>query len=320
MTFEEYHKSIEYIKYNINNKIFYNSNDLLYHYTSPQGLKSILENGGNPVLWFSRVDCLNDITEGKEIIKLYKFVCDKLLNSNEITQEFYNIVYDLKPRDKVISISKEVNNKYDILKNFSMEEGEDYICCFSKEKDSLSMWNYYVKGYKYEGYNLGFNFFNLKTVLPQVKKMQLLKVIYDNIEKENIIAQFLREIYKISNLKDASHKLVFTLEIIQFLTDLKYAFKNKAFEHEKEVRIKVSFSKSIASDNVKFRIKNGLLIPYLELEIYKKCLRKIIIGPMIEKEIAKDTLIYFLEKNNYYIKNNENNGIEIVTSEIPIRY
>ena len=106
--------------------------------------------------------------------------------------------------------------------------------------------------------------------------------------------------------------------------------KHKAFEYEQEFRIIVSKPKPIhyevgkrrftlgnelisnKSDNILFREKDGMIIPYVEQQIPLRCLKEIIIGPTADFERLKDAItVYFLSRN---IK-----IVDITRSEVPYR-
>lgn len=63
----------------------------------------------------------------------------------------------------------------------------------------------------------------------------------------------------------------------------------------------------------KFREKNGILMPYIEKNFDKEILEKITVGPLIEREVAKENLELYLENNRY-------KNVEIDYSKAPIRY
>ena len=41
---------------------------------------------------FTNANYLNDTSEGKDVIKQYKFVCEKMLREKRISQEFYEAI------------------------------------------------------------------------------------------------------------------------------------------------------------------------------------------------------------------------------------
>ena len=70
----------------------------IFHYTSPEVLLKIL-NKDNIELRFTRSDCVNDTTEGKHIIEVYKKLCNELLANKLISKEFFDLVIKSRPRD-----------------------------------------------------------------------------------------------------------------------------------------------------------------------------------------------------------------------------
>ncbi len=140
-------------------KKYWNVPDIVFHYTSPDSLVEIIN---AKQLWFSRFDCLNDTGEGKYIQEIYARVLDKLRSENQIDGDFLNKVEGVKPSYcRFFRQPGKQGTKSD--DGVTVYEGFDvttkpYICCFSKEDDSLPMWNYYSKNGSYEGYNIGFHY------------------------------------------------------------------------------------------------------------------------------------------------------------------
>lgn len=127
--------------------MFLNSNELenkiLYHYTTPEGLLGILQSD-SVKLRLTKASALNDMMEGKILKERYKSVCTKLYREGKMNKKEYEFLME--------------NTKLD--NNGELKESEYrkmYICSFSLERDSLPMWNYYVKGGGYQGYNIGFS-------------------------------------------------------------------------------------------------------------------------------------------------------------------
>lgn len=99
----------------------------LYHYTSGQGLYGILNSSQ---LHCSDVNFMNDPSERTYFLDLLEIVFEKANECKDIYLELYNKSYQ-----------DAVTDPFD-----------RYVASFSKNPDSLSMWNYYAKG---NGYNLG---------------------------------------------------------------------------------------------------------------------------------------------------------------------
>ena len=305
------------------------SNNIIYHYTSPEGLKAILESHS---LRFTNYKFLNDTEEGmfdkeNECIKnvIEKELC-KIENND-------NIKTFLKKVQKSINCTKGLDDII-IVKNprtdsYEEKKYDHYVFSLSIEKDSLPMWNYYVKDKKYEGYNIGFELEILEKLIKE--KTNKYGNIYNNyinydMEKIHTIVQNIIKIYL-----DVCHK---TREGIPFdcaseLLTNKIFFKNCCFEPEKEYRFVFQEEKKDKKrDNGIFKynffIKNGVFIPYVDIDLeqdIKTIIKSITIAPLVEKDIAKKGLEQFLINNGYEVYNEKTKkGIKIETSNCPIRY
>ena len=117
------------------------SNSILYHYTKPEKLLSILESG---IIRFSNALYLND---KEEVTYSYKLICGLIDEMPDLNQELFS-----KIREHFFSI-------YTNIINGSNDFGykyEYYTISFSTESDNLTLWNNYAKGQNYTGYNIGF--------------------------------------------------------------------------------------------------------------------------------------------------------------------
>lgn len=298
-------------------KLRYNGWKPIYHYTSPNGLLGILQKE-KPILWFSRFDSLNDTSEGTYIVDVYKNVCEKLYEKQEIDKPFYVAIKDIQPDVKeVFSYKSEFNANETKGK---CQEFESYICSFSKTRDSLPMWNYYSKNNRYEGYNIGFSFNNTQDtgVQSSFEKgyfFSLLCVIYNNEKQEEIIREEILRFYK--EIEDFENEIQsIKTAVAVFLKDLSLIFKKPFFAHEKEIRAVIRLPKEEHKDfPVKYRNMNGYIVPYIEVAFEKEDVCGITIAPLHNDVLAKNNL----EKMMVYFGYNLTLK-DIKNSEIPIRY
>lgn len=305
----------EIIRYNLQNcnECYYNSLRTIYHYTSPEGLIGILQQN-NPVLWFSRYDILNDTAEGKNVMSVYRKACNKLLNSKEISKRFYDDIYNLEIAKKTALIYKEaINNTI----HGKYTECDKYICSFSKNGDSLPMWNYYVKNNKFEGFNIGFTFFANeydihKTALDNGYSIEFYSVIYDENQKLEIIKKKILNIYSAITNYDKQINRVQT-HLMNVLNDYSLIFKTECFKHEEEVRAIIELPREQNIFEIKYRTKNGYIIPYISFELSKVNICEINIGPLLKDDSCKKNIADMLLRYNYH-------PCRIKSSAIPIRY
>jgi hypothetical protein len=98
-------------------------------------------------------------------------------------------------------------------------------------------------------------------------------------------------------------------------------FKNYDFKEENEVRF---VNPPYTNLTPKYRARNDIKIPYVELEMRKSQklpIEEIIVGPGFDDyETEKTELTKLLENNGYKVKHGEDDdGIEIKRSKIPYR-
>lgn len=150
---------------------------MLYHYTSPKVIMNIIREEG-VCLRFSRYDCLNDTSEGKEAVAIQQEVCGQLRQEYADSRhklELLDEIEVLRPDFKSIFVESGDRLQAESVEHdsFTFTQGDTgadkpsaradicmipavpYICSFSQEPDALTMWNYYTKGTHYEGYNVG---------------------------------------------------------------------------------------------------------------------------------------------------------------------
>lgn len=277
-----------------------------YHYTSPEGLKDILDKHS---LWFTRYDCLNDYTEREYIFEVFASVCERLKNNGQISSDFYNEIVKLKADNEEILSHPDDRHDY---KSFHCDY---YICCFSKNQDSLPMWNYYTKGNRFEGYNIKFSRHlvdNFEQKYGKNIRIEAFSVVYDNKEQQQKIEE---AILRLFNLMEESEDMSDIKPcLLYFLKTHSFLFKKECFKHEEEVRIVVTLPKGGNQYiPIHYRIINGNFVPYIELDFEKDFVYEITMGPSINTKITKNILSEYLAKNNYIVT-------DIKPSNIPIRY
>ncbi len=203
----------------------------------------------------------------------------------------------------------------------SVKYQKKYICSFSKNQDSLAMWNYYSKDSKYEGYNIGFYSVEIKEAFNHFfgsgNSGQVFSVIYDKKEQQELIETFLLEILEYYSV---TRKERIKLEISKQLANWSLIFKSKYFQHEDEVRVIISIpqnAKTHSSLCVKYRNNFGYIIPYIELPFEKDYVSDVCIGPLQCTEKQKETQKNILQER---LKANSYNNSRVSYSKIPIRY
>lgn len=285
----------------------------VFHYTSPEGLYSILSNCS-----FRFTDCqfFNDRSEYVYIKEPLKCAINDILGS-------------LKNNNLIESVDKWLNEEYQVLEKKVNVAQRYYVFCASMDDDSLNMWNYYVKSGKYQGYNIGISIEKLidyaKNINLPYAEMWHGAIIYDQDMQNRIIVNMIKKIdnrlwnikkevsytdYWYCHLQEAQTEIMESIELYRLF------FKAKAFENEREYRF--VFRLPVGMENSEyfipgFQVKNGVLSPYFDFVFAKNILDSIIISPMIEEQIARRGIELYINRDDY-------KNIDIRTSSIPIRY
>ena len=297
----------------------------VFHYTSPDGLLGIVKDKGIN-LRFTRYDCVNDLSEGKDVLRCYLLACRNCLDAGTVSRAFYEAIRDIElDISAVMSFNIDrrmsLDSELDLSEKYVPLKCEAYICCFAQDGDSLPMWNYYAKKGVNQGYNVGFDagLTDRENILLENTSihMEMVSVIYNEDKKIGDIQNVIESVYKYSDgepdycncrrlIKDELKKRMFR-------------FKSQFFAHEREIRLVLYVPIELHVDTesedrlkIKYTSQKGYLIPYVDLVYKKELLGRITVGPLLEKEISIRTL--------ETLKANYNYDFEIVTSNVPIRF
>lgn len=303
-----------------------NDEKRIYHYTSPQGLYKILDN-----LSIRFTDCqfLNDKSEYTHIEEPLEEAFKEIEKDlNNFKWDFFEVLNDNFEYDD-FRITK-TSSKFKI----NSTKKKYYVFCSSTIKDSLGMWNYYVKGGNYEGYNIGFSVNQLLNCFSTIENSEVEvfygKVAYKEENKIEILKDLILEAdRKIDNKeKNTSNFEEFKIvkqeikgEVISYLENYRLFFKDEAFSNESEYRFVLRLPRKYtpnADAPIKrgFDVRNGIFTPFCVLSINKQeTINSIMLSPMLESKLAKHGLKRFLKLNGY-----NNDKIAIEESKIPIRY
>lgn len=328
----------------------------IFHYTSVEGLKNILQ---TKKLWFSGIQYLNDANEIKEAIKAMR--------------DYFDMLDDGQYYSKIKPISDMI---FEHLERIVLNSNV-FVCSFSFGKDELPLWRYYTKDNICQGYNICFSIEKLlQTMVKQ--NVELLDgcnitygnaIYYDRNEQEEIEKIINGVFYKFVEKYPTIAKQILLVskkifELFEKLTDKQNAYynekvdsvileaktiekyladiywfdtkklsfeksmfadptfyiKNKAFESEKEIRIVIQIpddKMKTIQDKIKFRTCNGILVPYLELEFGVEAIDGFNLSPTLKDDIVERGLRKYLDCCGFDINKMEY-GIQ--KSQIPLRY
>ena len=254
-------------------------NEIIYHYCDANAFHSICT---NRKLWFNDLFSMNDSLE--------------IHWGYSIWEEVASL--------KIREYGKDFLDEIDEILHFSGFQGLLLANCFSTNRDVLSQWRAYANDGK--GYVIGFDAKELLN-LP----VKALEVLYDKEQQIKEASAVIDMLYLIKQDDLEAFKTYCYL----FGHDLS-SFKNPAFIEEKEIRLihLLDFKRSNKSlklvdeggryfgeerkgEEVKFRIKEDIPTPYIELNFSNNGktnpIKEVIIGP---KNSVKETAIsIFLE-------------------------
>ena len=285
----------------------------IYHYTSPSALNSIIS---NHAMRFTDRNYLNDYSEGRYVMDLCVHSRFELMLPKECRAYF-------KERCRVL-LNNPMNKKRHI-----------YQCSFSTQSDNLSLWNYYTKSDGVKGYNIGFNSKELSQELitsSSIKKHRIEvlhgKVVYSVNKQKSIIKSVIDDFYAIinDNLMDFAFMRLAIEVLVEKILLVGSFFKSLHFKQENEYRLLIHLTPYFDEQEkvVKFMVlnksaqtyeKNNLLIPYLDIEFAKTNLNSICISPTLNYDETISNL-----KNALNIHGYSSTKVQVVKSEIPIRY
>ena len=232
-----------------------------------------------------------------------------ILGKDKIILRATNISYlndsrELKEGIEVVQKIENINIPPGAMRNY-------YITSFSNCDDNLSMWGMYAANGS--GCSISFDF-------------ECLKYGYEVIAQctygEENIKKYLKnftELIKNGKFTTFGDPAPSQESIEKSKTDLYnniilstcLTAKNQAYAHEQEIRGIVHCSES---QSIKFKQKNNYIVPYIEVNLPKKALKAITIGPTSNTELTIQSVVHFLHINEYDL-----NNVIIKASKIPYR-
>ena len=292
----------------------------IYHYTTLNGLISIIE---NQTFYCTNIYYMNDKEE-------YKYGVSQI----------NKVIKHLKSNDYNINILEKVENNINLI-----YQTERFATCFSKNGDLLSQWRAYANQGK--GVAIGFNVNNFAESINQ--HIEETHIEYDKAIQIQVIEESIKLIIEFFNCRKITinwgkyeYEFLVAKEIIKFLGILISSYKHPSFIEEQEYRFQYEIDgiNVVKEDEELFlRASDTLIIPYIKLKTkYRQFLEdkksgsgeycnygcepaiaikqlpinKIIIGPSLDFETVKIGIEELLKKNNY-------DDILIEKSSIPYR-
>jgi hypothetical protein len=300
---------------------------ILYHYTSAEGLKGIIESND---LWATSAYYLNDSAEMFYGYNVLKEVLDQWLSKNS------------RPEDSItLGFARQLRRSFEDLFEKRLLK-PIYLTCFCEDDNLLSQWRAYGQS---GGYSVGFRvlpnigvFGERLTPEPNIYTCRWTKVEYDRTKQTEICRSIMDPIFEsldepktaqamtaVSEHPLFGYQRLFTATMDILLEEI-VRFKSEAFKVEKEWRAVVrqrEFLKQGTDDRGKtpvpvyFRTSRGMLVPYVKLVPWQPdkklpiaCIRS---GPMQDTIMATVAISMMLEKNSF-------SRVRVQGSGITLRY
>ncbi|RYH00230.1 MAG: DUF2971 domain-containing protein [Alphaproteobacteria bacterium] len=262
----------------------------LSHYTTLSGLEGIVR---LKRLWASNASFLNDKAELTHALDASKKAI-KLLSSEKAMRAW----------------GPAIETAFDELKRGL--QAQSYVACFCSDDDNLSQWRGY--GGTVQGICLTFE---QSALTRRLKKdaANLQHVVYTKLSTpqklRDALEAELRDIAELEEVLGASNEEEQQADILARISRLLPKFKHLGFKDEREWRYVVQ--KNIPPNDMKFRVLQNKIVPYIEIGVSetKLPIHSIRIGPGVDQELTARSVETFIIAHGY--------DIEVTLSEVPFR-
>jgi hypothetical protein len=275
----------------------------VYHYTNSVGLLGIIE---NRCLWATDVRFMNDLREA--------------LYSREAISRMLEAPRGGTPlEDRVLT---EVDAMMTGLQSTTLVPFRSYIACLSEADDLLSQWRAY--GYS-RGFSIGFDRERLRALSAQPGlpvKFTLRNVSYDLDLLDRMIRDglgvLLNQLQQLPATPSDPEIIAAALSLVVAIHNVASAFKDSAFEEEKEVRLHGFGSADSATDKLSFRDSSAGLTPYIKIPLSSDdkepitAIREIVVGPQGNQEATISAVTLLLDRHQI-------TNVGVRPSKIPLR-
>jgi DUF2971 family protein len=226
--------------------------ELIYHYCGPEAFLNIVK---TQTMWFSALFSMNDYLEQQWGLLAFEKAASQI--AKEIDDAFLE--------------------KTRTLINLGYSSSLLMISSYSLDGDVLSQW----RAYSNDGRGFAIGFLAREMVEMPVKP---LRVLYDEEEQIRELAGNLRHTFEYEKSIGFKYDQQFGDHWFQIGLDL-CAYKNPAFEEEKEIRLGhavgvrkqgtslkivpvagLAWGKRYKPGNIQFRLRDELIVPYIALD------------------------------------------------------
>lgn len=250
----------------------------LFHYTDAQAVQSILF---NRKLWLTDLRFMNDSTELRHGIKFLK---------DALNRQPYGLFYNSDYAAQAIAYLTDSLSRYEDAES---QEEPIFAMSFSEVDDLLSQWR------AYGGYSIAFDRDRLEEY-----GLNLKACLYDDSSKSGrAMSDLSRAVATVSNDMATSDGCIGVAAIDEVIALVERAatFKDSGFSEEREVRM-TAYSDS---HEVRFRGRQGILVPYVEIDLPSEAVIGVRVGPIRDQNLASFSMQMFVRQME---RNHQANG------------
>lgn len=256
----------------------------LYHYTTGDGLLSMLQSGH---IWATDCFYMNDPKEIR-----YGF---------DVLQQLVDETFQRTRSPKLQRFAEYMQ----LTVSDKIERGRVFLASFCSDGDLLSQWRGY--GVSGGGYALGFDPERLLGPKPfENEPFRVLRpVVYDLEQQRATLTRWLNRYLVRSRVEVEEAKL----PLLDLFSTHLMTFKNPNYSEEGEWRL-IQFGRYTDDSWVlpmKFRVRGGQIVPYADIDLTrskgrlrgKLPIRSIVFGPSVNPERARKALTFLCESQGY---------------------
>lgn len=245
-----------------------------------------------------------DLEAVANIIKTNKMRATHIRFLNDYSELHHglDLLLDAVAKDAEISTAEKKSIKQDLENNLSTFNV--YVSSFSRGEDLLSQWRGYTPNCG--GYAIEFDerkLVNNNCRLP-IQSQTVGNCLYTLTDKMNVIKSAVRSFNE--DYERDIRKFLYQSYFVGYSA----LMKHEGFSEEKEVRVILDVDREV---KISHRFRNGIAVPYIEFSLTDNCIKRVIIGPSNDVELAEIGLRSLL--NN--IPNGEN--IEVIRSNVTLK-
>jgi len=248
------------------------------HYTTATGLLGVI---GHQELWATNIKFLNDEHEFQHALDLIKRIIatPKGGIGRSLRRAFGDYL-------------TQIRLTLDTLDSYKAESV--FTLSFSEQTDLLSQWRGYCPDNS--GYCIVFDAEMLHSKLRKIfDNCHLVRCIYNDSKKTKEINRVISENWiRYRGVNSKKSKAAVIHGLVREIVLLASYFKHCSFEEEQEHRLVFLLEYGPKSD-IKFRAGDSSLVPYIEIPAPRALIKRVVIGPNVNKALAKRALDAYLE-------------------------